>query len=456
MEADVFVLGAGAGGTGCIYSLIKNGFRVAVCDKFSDFGGNMVFSGISCWEPGVSLPGLHELLACELEKKGAHAAHTIPNCNLFYPENGDNWENHDFEKYPWGLSVMDEQAVYADTLREYALNYMRQTKRFQFDEVDMIRAIHTVLSPYEQNLTTFFETSIEDVICEGRNVKAIRLSDGTEIHAKYFVDAGGGIPLARMCGCAYRSGTEGKEDYGEPSATERTDLLNGVTYVFRIRKTEDEEYMDDIPEPYDTGEVLKETVISCFNTYPNGDINVNMLPTMSGREYLDLEANADFEGTCRVWRYWNYLQRACGMKGYRLIKIYAPGIREDYRLIGKRILTENDLREGLHKENLSDSVIAVADHAMDIHGEGGLSRSVSRPYGIPIECCMTNEFDNLFVSSRGASFTHIAASSARLSRTMLSLGEGVGAYISMLLSKDKSCFEKINAKVSDFLNALEY
>jgi hypothetical protein len=46
---------------------------------------------------------------------------------------------------------------------------------------------------------------------------------------------------------------------------------------------------------------------------------------------------------------------------------------------------------------------------------------------------MTKEFENLFVACRGASFTHIAGSSARLSRTVLSMGEGVGEYISELL-----------------------
>ena len=51
------------------------------------------------------------------------------------------------------------------------------------------------------------------------------------------------------------------------------------------------------------------------------------------------------------------------------------------------------------------------------------------PYEILIECTMTNEFSNLFVACRGASFTHIAASSVRLSRTMMSLGEGVGEYL---------------------------
>ena len=66
---------------------------------------------------------------------------------------------------------------------------------------------------------------------------------------------------------------------------------------------------------------------------------------------------------------------------------------------------------------------------MDVHGEGGIARELDEPYEIPLECTMTKEYDNLFVCCRGASFSHIAASSARLSRTILSLGEGVGEYI---------------------------
>ena len=75
-------------------------------------------------------------------------------------------------------------------------------------------------------------------------------------------------------------------------------------------------------------------------------------------------------------------------------------------------------------------MVAIADHALDIHGKGGMCRELEYPYEIPIECAMTKEFDNLLVACRGASFSHIAASSARLSRAMMSMGEGVGEYIS--------------------------
>ena len=121
------------------------------------------------------------------------------------------------------------------------------------------------------------------------------------------------------------------------------------------------------------------------------------------------------------------------MKGYTLKHIFDAGIRESYRLKGKYVLREQDLRRG-HVDFATERVVAIADHALDIHGKGGICRELEYPYEIPVECAMTNEFDNLFVACRGASFSHIAASSARLSRTMISMGEGVGEYI----------FEKMN------------
>ena len=60
-------------------------------------------------------------------------------------------------------------------------------------------------------------------------------------------------------------------------------------------------------------------------------------------------------------------------------------------------------------------------------------KELEKPYIIPLECSMTREYENLFVACRGASFSHIAASSARLIRTMLSLGESVGEHIAGLL-----------------------
>lgn len=55
IKTDVFILGGGSGGMGCLYRLAKNGVKVILCDKNGGFGGTSVYSGVSCWEPGVSL-----------------------------------------------------------------------------------------------------------------------------------------------------------------------------------------------------------------------------------------------------------------------------------------------------------------------------------------------------------------------------------------------------------------
>ena len=67
VKTQVCVLGAGAGGTGAVYRLIKNGIKTVVIDKYPDFGGTQVFCGVDGWEPGVTLDGIHLLLKDELE-----------------------------------------------------------------------------------------------------------------------------------------------------------------------------------------------------------------------------------------------------------------------------------------------------------------------------------------------------------------------------------------------------
>lgn len=453
-KTDVFVLGAGAGGIGCIYSLIKSGLKVVVCDKNSGFGGTMVHSGVCCWEPGVSLPGIHELLAKELGKYGAHCAKTVSNTLLFQPKNADD-EEDDMQKYPWALSVMDYDTDYSETLYGYGCRDMKLARRFQFDDMDFEKAIENVFLPYKENLTTYFNTSLSKVNIEEGKIKSVELSDGTIVFAGYFVDASGDIILARKCGCEYAFGTDGNEVYQEPSAKKTTDIINDVTYIFRISKCEDENYIDTIPDEYKVDKPLKFETVSCFNTYPNGDININMLPTMSGREYFSLGEDADKKGRLIVWNYWNYLQKEKGLKGYKLVKIYNAGVREGYRLVGRKVLTENDIRKGLDN---TEGCIAVADHTMDIHGEGGLAKFVSRPYGVHIDCCRPKEYDNLFVSCRGASFSHIGLSSARLSRTMLSMGEGVGEYIKMLMVNGTEDISKINQtqKFIEYINKQKF
>jgi len=90
-------------------------------------------------------------------------------------------------------------------------------------------------------------------------------------------------------------------------------------------------------------------------------------------------------------------------------------------------------RAGL-KGQKHDDVIAVTDHAVDIHGRKGRPYEVPNgPYGIPYRCLLPRGMSNLLIASRAASFSHIAASSCRLCRTMMTLGQAAGNAVAVAL-----------------------
>ena len=444
IKAQVCILGAGAGGIGCAYSLAKRGVSVVIVDKNSDYGGTMTFGGVDGWEPGVSLDGLHRIIADELMKLpgGAHVVERVPAVRLVDPDNTtDNDPMRVSSEYPWGYLKHCENG-YNDTLGRCASVVKgRPIRRFQFDSDAFIAVLRKILAPYKDCITELF--GYKYYSCDKKNDKivGITVDNGEEriaVSADFFVDASGDIVLARDAGCAYTLGTESHEDYGEPSATVRSSTINAVSYVFRVTRAQTPDHIDVIPEEMkiDLGEWEKDRmkrVVSCIAEYPNGDLNINMLPTMQGDEYFALKEGADLVGRARAYAYWHYLQTERGLKGYTVKRIFDAGIRESYRLLGKYILREQDLRAGLDRKEKIGKTVAIADHIMDIHGAGKFAAHLEYPYEIPIQCAETREFDNLLVCCRGASFTHLAASSARLSRTMLSMGEGVGAHIATLL-----------------------
>ena len=153
---------------------------------------------------------------------------------------------------------------------------------------------------------------------------------------------------------------------------------------------------------------------------------------MSGREALDLGEHAHDVATERALGHWHLLQTRYGFDDWKLVWLSPRlGIRETHRLVGRYVLREQDIDAGLAAQE-HDDLVAIADHAVDVHGARPSRPVPNGPYGIPFRCLLTNEFSNLVVACRGASFSSIAASSCRLSRTMMVLGQAAGTAAAML------------------------
>jgi hypothetical protein len=262
---------------------------------------------------------------------------------------------------------------------------------------------------------------------DGKRVSAILVQkpDGTvlRISARVFIDSTGGAHLCRLAGCETMLGAESRSRFGEPSAPEEADrTLNAITLCYRIRPSED-------PTPAAVPQRPLKRCSAHVSGVPGGDLIINALAMAPGTALLDQGYEKTME-QCRekVQRHWHRLQQYPTFAGYEFDS-YAPflGIRESYRVVTDYVLTEHDLRATVTGQKHPD-MIAVADHSMDVHGEGGKSvhGALTGPYGIPYRCLVPKDTENLLVACRGAGFSHVAASSCRLNRTMLAIGHAAG------------------------------
>ena len=155
---------------------------------------------------------------------------------------------------------------------------------------------------------------------------------------------------------------------------------------------------------------------------------VNAVNMISGNAVLHTDLSRMLREAVRLVHDNLYcLQTECGYETWAISAI-APeiGVRETRRVIGEYVLDENDLLRGVKNQEHED-VIAITDHAMDVRGpRSKLYEMPNGAYGVPYRCLLPKHTDNLMVACRAASFTHIAASSCRLSRTMMTLGQAAG------------------------------
>lgn len=427
-KTDILIVGGGSAGFGAAWRAIRSGLgSVTLLERNPGLGGTSTFGGVNCWEPGVGGNGAHHLLARRLQNEGAaFVGKTVEFVTL---------------DTPWGVSQKCEDP-YSETL-ERSFRDGHEQRRFHFEPQAMEKAMLDLLreADTQGRASLFFEAELTGVERAGRQIIAVtaQTQNGSlRIVPKMVLDCTGDIIVARMAGCETQAGEDSAAAYQEPCAPDHPQrIVNGITQVFRVTPCE-ADYTDSVPEEYgdvDLTEWLQHldkytSPVSCFNFYPNGDININMLPTLPGEMWLDLPGEqVQHMARARAYAYWHWVQTRKHFRGYRIREMFPMmGIRESYRLVGRYVLKEQDLRNGYPAELGEGHTVARGDHPADIHGKSNTAGVMNQfaPYGIPYECMLPKEIDNMLVACRGASFSHIAASSARLSRTMIALGEAAG------------------------------
>lgn len=434
---DLAVIGGGSGGISAALAAARSGLRVVIVERGAMLGGTATRGGVNCWEMGVGGTGIPFDIYRRLRSDHPQAVGVYSCGRHFSWQDGWHWP-HALDKvnFPGGELLIDRGRRYADTLRRHPGRGVVPDERWKREHWHGIPFLHEVMAgaimamlEETGNVDVRLGATVSEVCARNNTLESASLADGSGIRASMWVDASGGR-LCQAVGCETLLGADPKERFDEPSAPEEPSRgLNGVSLLYKVMPGRTE-LVEPLPDNIPAGVCWWADhfpPMSCVQ-YPDMGRNCNMLPTMEGDEAEQIGEEAAYaECKRRVKAHWHFVQTHWPeFRTYRMTWI-APmlGIREGRRALCEKMLTENDIRRGLSRQEEPD-IIAIADHALDRHGAGGGCLELNEPYGVPFRCLVPKDWLNLMVACRAAGFSSIAAASCRLTRTIMQLGQAAG------------------------------
>lgn len=356
-------------------------------------------------------------------------------------------------------------------LEEILLENKRRNQYANFPIFDMIVWEKVRM---EENITSYLNTNIEDVIMEdGRIVAVVGHQNTTEaevtIRGKIFIDATGHGTVGVMAGAESRIGSESRYEFNEPTAPEEANNNKmGNTIMFAATdRGEPVKFIKPVWANTYTEEDLKNRPHVdhvCSQVSGGGmvefDASSNRLPEFSNVDagYWWIELGGDSEDIIAeseeirdellkvLYGVWDHIknQNDHGADNLDLEWVsMVPGYRESRRLEGDYMLTENDVRSN----RIFDDAVAYGGWPMDVHVPGGardLENVGSRiynfegHYSIPYRCYYSRNVENLMMAGRDISASKMAFSSCRVMGTCAVGGQAVGTAAAIAVQNDCS------------------
>ncbi len=278
------------------------------------------------------------------------------------------------------------------------------------------------------------------------------------LKAGIFIDCTGDGVVADLCGCEWRMGSEGRDEFQESHApaTANRDTM-GSSIHFRARNV-------GRPAPFVAPDwAIKHDHADFF--YKQGRKPKEM---RGGYWWLEIGVPWDtiyeaedirHELTRHTLGVWDWIKNrdpllTAEAANWALDWIgQVPGKRESRRIAGLYTLTEHDVRD---RVAFSDE-IAFGGWFLDLHTPGGLLAETSEPasaegyeptstysrksyvgpYGLPLRMLMAKDVPNLLLAGRNVSATHAALGTVRVMATTALMGQAAGTAAALAL--DRQC-----------------
>ena len=353
-------------------------------------------------------------------------------------------------------------------LHEIMLDNKSRNDYYNFSIWDMV-LFSTVKR--QKNLTVYLSTAMESCeMGEGstiRSIDAYQLTTEThwKISGKVFIDCTGNATLGYYAEAEFRTGSEGRDEFGEPDAPGQPNKERmGNTLLFKAvdRGHPVAFKKPDFARPFTEEELKYRTHSAVHGAQIKGEVDkayvrMTSFSTSSvdyGYWWIELPGETDDiideyeqirdELVSCIYGIWDHLKNGGdhGAENYDLEWVgMLPGSREGRRLIGDYILNENDI---LSNRQFEDAV-AYGGWPMDIHTAKGLydfdelpSRVISfdGAYTIPYRSYYSKNISNLMMAGRDISASKMAMGSTRVMGTCAVGGQAVGTAAALCIKYD--------------------
>lgn len=392
-EVDVLVVGSGPAGIGAAIGSARLGAKTLIIEQQSALGGVSTSGLMSHWV-GRADSGIYR----EVLKKSAQ-------------RNEREWHN----KITKWIDHEKLKLLYLEMLTE--------------ENVDIL--LYTFLSDVIME-----KDKIVGVIVENKSGRSV-------IMAKRVVDATGDGDVAFKTGVPY---FKGRESDGK---------MQPVTLMFKVAGVDTQRavYLGSFEETYETdkGEIqalarkhMKHPLghVLLMETTLPGVVNVNMsnITNIDGTKAEDL-TRAEIIGRKQVYEIEAFLREF--VPGYEncfvITSAQYMGIRETRHFIGESQIQAQDIETAKHFDSW---VVKGAYFNFDVHNLEGAGLDPTgvqhefkqeRSYTIPFGCIVPTKVENLLLSGRNVSASHIAHSNLRAMPICMATGEaaGIAAAISV-------------------------
>lgn len=294
----------------------------------------------------------------------------------------------------------------------------------------------------EPGLTLLLNTAVYDVIREEQKVTVAKGFNAINetfytLRAAQFCDATGDGVLGYLAGAEYRIGAEEQQELGEKMAPgEHFGHKLGHSIYFYTKKTDAPVHF--VPPSFALGDITEIPRYKRLTSTLNG-CDLWWLEWGGRIDTIHKSEEIKWELWKIVWGVWDHIKNSGEFPDAANMTIEwvgtIPGKRESRRFMGDHLLSQLDIIEqrdhydavgyggwsiDLHP---ADGVYSTHDGCRQFHSKG--------TYTIPYRTLYSRSLDNLFLTGRLISASHVAFGSARVMCTCGLLGEIVGRAASI-------------------------